>query len=66
MKVGDVVWYANKLRKKGVSPKLSPNGEVSLTRMHNEILAEVQLLQKEPQFTGPFETLLFQELAGLD
>merc|ERR1711893_170362 len=45
MKAGDVVWYANKLRKKGVSPKLQPKwrGPCLITKMHNDVLAQVQL-----------------------
>ena len=45
MKAGDVVWYANKLRKKGVSPKLQLKwkGPCLITEMHNEVLTQVQL-----------------------
>ena len=49
MKVGDIVWYANKLRKKGVSPKLQPKwkGPCLIVRMHNEVLAEVQISSRK-------------------
>ena len=45
MKAGDVVWHANKLRKKGVKPKFQPKwkGPCLITKMHNEVLAQVQL-----------------------
>ena len=46
---GSLVWYANKLRKKGVSPKLQPKwrGPCIITRMYNDVLAEVQLSAKK-------------------
>lgn len=49
IQVGDVVWYANKLRKKGVSPKLQPKwrGPCLVTCMHNDILAQVQLSSRK-------------------
>ena len=45
MKVGDMVWYANKLRKKGVSPKLQLKwrGPCLIVKMHNDVLAQIQL-----------------------
>jgi hypothetical protein len=45
MSAGDLVWYASKIRKKGVSPKLQPKwrGPCLILRMHNEVLAQVQL-----------------------
>ena len=43
--VGDLVWYQNKLRKKGVSPKLQPKwrGPCLVTRKFNAVLVEIQL-----------------------
>ena len=45
MKAGDVVWYANKLRRKGVTPKFQPiwKGPCLITKMHNEVFAQIQL-----------------------
>ena len=42
--VGDLVWYQNKLRKKGVSPKLQPKwrGPCIVTRKLNNVLVEIQ------------------------
>ena len=42
--VGDLVWYQNKLRKKGVSPKLQPKwrGPCIVTRKFNDVLFEIQ------------------------
>ena len=42
--VGDLVWYMNKLRKKGVSPKLQPKwrGPCVVTRKFNTVLVEIQ------------------------
>ena len=46
---GAAVWYANKLRKKGVSPKLQPKwrGPCVIRKMYNDVLAEVQLSPKK-------------------
>ena len=40
MKTGDMVWYANKLCRKGVTPKFQPQwkGPCLITKMHNEVL----------------------------
>ena len=40
MKTGDVVWYANKLCRKGVTSKFQPKwkGPCLITKMHNEVL----------------------------
>ena len=47
--VGDSVWYANKLRKKGVSPKLQPKwrGPCLVTRKFNDCLVHIQLSAKK-------------------
>ena len=41
---GDLVWYANKLRKKGVSPKLQPKwkGPCLVVKRHNDALVQIQ------------------------
>ena len=46
---GDLVWYMNKLRKKGVSPKLQPKwrGPCLVTKMYNDVLAEIALTAKK-------------------
>ena len=46
---GDVVWYANKLRKKGISPKLQPKwrGPCLVIQKHNDVLADVKLSAKK-------------------
>ena len=46
---GDLVWYANKLRKKGLSPKLQPKwrGPCLVLKMYNDVLAEVKLSVKK-------------------
>ena len=43
--VGDSVWYANKLRKKGVSPKLQPKwrGPCLVVKRFNDCLVHIQL-----------------------
>ncbi len=48
-KAGDVVWYANKLRKKGVSPKFQAKwrGPCLVLRVHNEVIAEIQLSSRK-------------------
>ena len=45
MKTGDVVWYANKMHRKGFRPKFQPKskGLCLITEMHNEVLAQVQV-----------------------
>ena len=47
--VGDSVWYANKLRKKGVSPKLQPKwrGPCLVTRKFNDCLVHIQVSAKK-------------------
>ena len=47
--VGDLVWYANKLRKKGLSPKLQPKwrGPCLVIKMYNDVLAEIKLSMKK-------------------
>lgn len=42
---GDPVWYLNKIRKKGVTPKLQPKwrGPCVIVRMYSDVVAEVQL-----------------------
>ena len=44
-KEGDLCWVANKLRKKGVSPKLQLKwrGPGLVIKMHSDVTAEVQL-----------------------
>ena len=46
---GDVVWYADKIRKKGVSPKLSPRwkGPCLIHKLHNDVLAHIQLSNRK-------------------
>ena len=46
---GDLVWYANKLRKKGVSPKLQPKwkGPCLVIKRHNDVLVQIQLGAKK-------------------
>ena len=48
---GDVVWYANKLRRKGVSPKLEPKwrGPCLIHKKHNDVLAYIQLSNRKFQ-----------------
>ena len=45
MTAGDVVWYAIKLPRKGVTPKFQPKwkGPCLITKMHNKVLAQIQL-----------------------
>ena len=45
MKVDDVVWYANKLLRKAITPKFQPKwkGLCLITKMHNKVLAQDQL-----------------------
>ena len=47
--LGDLVWYANKLRKKGVSPKLQPKwrGPCLVTKVYNDVLVEIRLSLKK-------------------
>ena len=49
MKTGDVVWYANKLHRKGVTPKFQPKwkGPCLITKMHNKVLAQVKLSSRK-------------------
>ena len=49
--VGDLVWYANRLRKKGVAPKLQPKwrGPCLVTKKHNDVLFGVQMSAKKIQ-----------------
>ena len=46
---GDLVWYANKLRKKGVSPKLQPKwrGPCLVVRKLNDTLVHIQVSAKK-------------------
>ena len=48
-RAGEVVWYANKLRRKGVSPKLQPKwrGPCLIVRMHNDVLAELMTTSRK-------------------
>ena len=41
---GDLCWYANKIRKKGVLPKLQPawRGPCLVVKMHGDMTAEIQ------------------------
>jgi hypothetical protein len=43
--VGNLVWFLNKIRKKGVSPKLQPKwrGPCVVVRMFSDVLSEIQL-----------------------
>ena len=47
--LGDVVWYADKIRKKGVSPKLSPKwkGPCLVHKVHNDVLVHIQISSKK-------------------
>ena len=47
--VGDSVWYANKLRKVGVSPKLQPKwrGPCLVVKRYNDCLVHIQLSAKK-------------------
>ena len=47
--VGEMCWYANKLRKKGVSPKLQPKwrGPCLVVKKFNDALVHVQLSAKK-------------------
>jgi transposase InsO family protein len=49
LQLGQVVWYINKLRKKGVSPKLQPKwrGPFLIVRKHNDILVEIQMTARK-------------------
>jgi transposase InsO family protein/predicted aspartyl protease len=49
IETGDIVWYANKIRKKGVSPKLQPKwrGPCLVLNKLNDVLAQVQLSAKK-------------------
>jgi hypothetical protein len=49
LSLGQAVWYVNKLRKKGVSPKLQPKwrGPFLIVRKHNEILVEMQMTARK-------------------
>ena len=46
---GDVVWYANKIRRKGVCPKLQPKwrGPCLILKLHNDVLAHIQLSNRK-------------------
>ena len=46
---GDLVWYANKLRKKGISPKLQPKwrGPCLVVRKLNDTLVHIQVSAKK-------------------
>lgn len=45
IKEGDVVWVANKVKKKGESPKLSPKwkGPSLVTKVYNDVIVQVHL-----------------------
>ena len=47
--VGDLCWYANKLRKKGVSPKLQPKwrGPCLVVKKFNDTLVHIQVSAKK-------------------
>ena len=47
--VGDLCWYANKLRKKGVSPKLQPKwrGPCLVIKKFSDTLAHIQITAKK-------------------
>ena len=47
--VGDSVWYANKLRRKGISPKLQPKwrGPCLVVKKFNDCLVHIQLSGKK-------------------
>ena len=47
--VGTPVWYTNKIRKKGVSPKLQPKwrGPFLIIKVYNDVLVEVKLSMKK-------------------
>ena len=49
MQLGQAVWYVNKLRKKGVSPKLEPKwrGPFIIVRKHNDVLVEIQMTARK-------------------
>ena len=46
---GDVVWYANKLRKIGKSPKLEPKyrGPYLIHKIYNDVLANIQMTNRK-------------------
>ena len=48
---GDVVWYANKLRRKGYCQKLEPKwrGPCIIHKLHNDVLAYIQLSNRKFQ-----------------
>ena len=48
---GDVVYYAQKVRRKGVCPKLEPKwkGPCLIHKMHNDVLAYIQLTNRKFQ-----------------
>ena len=47
--LGDLCWYANKLRKKGVSPKLQPKwrGPCLVVKKFNDTLVQIQVSSKK-------------------
>ena len=49
IKTGDVVWYQNKIRKKGISPKLQPKwrGPCLVIKKLNDVLAQIKLTAKK-------------------
>ena len=49
MKAGNVVWYANKLCRKGVTPKFQPKWKnpCLITKRHIEVLAQVQVSSRK-------------------
>ena len=49
IETGDIVWYANKIRKKGISPKLQPKwrGPCLVVKKLNDVLAHIKLTAKK-------------------
>ena len=49
IETGDIVWYANKIRKKGISPKLQPKwrGPCLVVKKLNDVLVRIKLTAKK-------------------
>ena len=69
IKAGDIMWYANKLLKKGVTPKLQPKQREVLAlflKEQSEVLAEVQLSswKNKTMHTDPMKPCYSRNLPG--
>ena len=51
LEAGDIVWYAQKIKRKGVCPKLEPKwrGPCLIHKKHNDVLAYIQLTNRKFQ-----------------